>query len=53
MRLRFNRQFEVGQIPICELQLNLQCRDEIIPIMTGIQYIFSDPKLKGELMDLG
>lgn len=52
MRLRFNRQFEVGQIPICELQLNLQCRDEIIPIMAGIQYIYSEPKLRAKLLDL-
>jgi hypothetical protein len=52
MRQRFNRQFQIGQTPISELQLNMQCRDEIIPIMAGIKYIYSEPKLKAKLLDL-
>ncbi len=52
MRKRFNRQGQFGLVPISELQLNLECRDEIIPLLTGLQYIFSQSALRSKMIDL-
>jgi transposase, IS5 family len=38
--------------PISEVKLNLQCRDEIIPILKALQHIYSDEKRRREILDL-
>lgn len=38
--------------PISEVKLNLQCRDEIIPILKALQHIYSDDKRRREILDL-
>jgi len=52
VRQRFDRQLQVGQLPVHELSLNLECRDEIIPVLAGLQFVFSDSRLRTKLMDL-
>ncbi len=39
-------------VPINEVRLNLDCRDEIIPILRALQHIYADDKLRRELLDL-
>ena len=34
------------------VQLNLDCRDEIIPILRGLQHIYSQPTLRDEILQL-
>jgi len=38
--------------PISEVKLNLQCRDEIIPILKALQHIYGDEKRRREILDL-
>ena len=37
--------------PVLEVRLNTSCRDEIIPILKGLQHIYSQPELRDELLD--
>jgi hypothetical protein len=34
------------------VKLNLNCRDEIIPILAGLQHIYSQPKLRDSIVNL-
>jgi hypothetical protein len=38
--------------PISEVKLNLQCRDEIIPILKALQHIYSDDERRREILNL-
>src|SRR4029079_17033018 len=37
-------------LPICEVKLNLECRDEIIPILRALQHVYGDAELRRELL---
>jgi IS5 family transposase len=39
-------------LPITEVKLNLSCRDEIIPILRGLQHLYGDAELRQELVGL-
>jgi IS5 family transposase len=39
-------------LPITEVKLNLNCRDEIIPILRGLQHVYADGPLRRELLRL-
>ena len=50
MRKAMERQQRFGCQPISEVQLNVNCRDEIIPILAALQHIYCQPKLRDELL---
>lgn len=52
MRLRFNPQPRLDCPPIDEVKLNMNCRDEIIPILRALQHIYGDSKVRRDLLDL-
>jgi len=52
MRNAFSSQLRFDCVPIEELQLNLNCRDEIIPILEGLKHVFCQPELRDELTRL-
>ena len=52
MRRRFNPQPRLDCPPIEMVKLNVNCRDEIIPILRALQHIYSDHKLRREILDL-
>jgi IS5 family transposase len=52
MRMRFKPQPRLDCPPIEQVKLNLNCRDEIIPILRALQHIYSDSKLRREILDL-
>ena len=52
MRLRFNPQPRLDCPPVVEVKLNLNCRDEIVPVLRALQHIYSDSKLRRETLDL-
>jgi IS5 family transposase len=52
MRRRFNPQPRLDCPPIEMVKLNLNCRDEIIPILRALQHIYSDSKLRQQIFDL-
>lgn len=39
-------------LPISEVRLNLDCRDEIIPILRALQHLYADPSLRRQLLAL-
>jgi hypothetical protein len=46
MRKSFSLQSRLDCSPIEQVQLNLECRDEMIPVLSGLQYIYSVPELR-------
>ncbi len=52
MRKSFSRQTRLDCQSISEVKLNLKCRDEIIPILRGLQHIYSQPHLRDEILAL-
>ena len=45
MRIAFDPQRRFDRPPVLEVRLNTSCRDEIIPILKGLQHIYSQPEL--------
>ncbi len=39
-------------LPISEVKLNLECRDEIIPILRALQHVYGDAELRRDLLAL-
>ena len=37
---------------ILDVKLNLECRDEIVPILAGLQYVYSIPETRDSILDL-
>lgn len=52
MRQRFDQQLYLGVQPIAEVQLPLKSRDELPPILRGLQYIFTTPSLNEKIFEL-
>ena len=52
MRKHYDKQRRFDCTPISELVLNFECRDEIIPVLTGLQYIYTTNSLRNRLVDL-
>jgi len=38
--------------PVNQVQLNLNCRDEIIPVLRSLQHIYGTPALRQEILKL-
>ena len=52
MRLAFDPQRRFDCPPIEEVKLNLNCRDEIIPILRALQHIYADESLRRQILAL-
>lgn len=52
MRKAFPDQQRLDCRGVLGVQLNLECRDEIIPILRALQQIYSRPKLRLQILDL-
>ena len=46
MRQTKNPQFRLGETPISEIKIDLKSRDDIPPLLLGLQYIFATVKLR-------
>ena len=42
----------LDSLPISEVRLNLDCRDEMIPILRALQHVYADEKLRRDLLAL-
>jgi len=51
MRLAYPEQ-RLDCLPISEVQLNLNCRDELIPILRALQHLYGEASLRRELLGL-
>jgi len=50
MRKAFDRQQRLDCQPVLDVRLNLNCRDEIVPILKALQHIYSQPKLRDDIL---
>lgn len=50
MRKAFDRQTRLDSQPVADVRLNLNCRDEIVPILQALQHIHSQPKLRDDVL---
>jgi transposase, IS5 family len=52
MREAFPSQPTLDVIPIAHVPLNLQCRDEIVPILAALKHLYADTTARDQLLDL-
>jgi transposase, IS5 family len=52
MRVAFASQQRLDCQPIVNIQFNLNCRDEIIPILTALQHLYSQPEVRDEILKM-
>jgi len=52
MRKGISKQTRLDCTTVENVKLNLDCRDEIIPVLRGLQQIYSDPILRNEILNL-
>ncbi|MCH7689381.1 MAG: ISNCY family transposase [Planctomycetes bacterium] len=52
MRKAFSPQQRLDCHAVAEVKLNFNCRDEIIPILAGLQHIYSQPQLRDRILAL-
>jgi IS5 family transposase len=50
MRKVFDRQRRFDSQAVLDVRLNLNCRDEIVPILKALQHVYSQPKLRDDLL---
>jgi hypothetical protein len=52
MRKNFSKQTRLDCRTVLDVELNLNCRHEIIPILRALQHIYSQPDLRNAILDL-
>jgi hypothetical protein len=52
MRKNFSPQSRLDCRTVLNVELNLNCRDEIVPILRALQHIYSQPELRKSILDL-
>lgn len=52
MRQHFQQQGRFDGNPISSVQLNLACRDEIVPILVGLRHLYSDAEFRMKAVKL-
>ncbi len=52
MRQHYDRQRKFGCTLIAELSLNVECRDEMIPVLAGLQYVYTCNELRNKVVKL-
>lgn len=52
MRQHYDKQRRFDCTPIGELELNYECRDEVVPVLAGLQYVYSCGELRRKIVQL-
>ena len=52
MRKRFDAQIGLGQTPIEKVSIPTKSRDELPPVLAGLQWIFATPEVNEEVFEL-
>ncbi len=52
MRKRFEVQLALGKTPIERVAIPLRSRDELPPVLAGLQWIFVTPEINGQIFEL-
>lgn len=52
MRKVMEMQLKIGQVPISEIEIDLQCRDEIPKLLLGLQFIDRNKDIRNEIFEI-
>ena len=52
MRKAFSSQTRLDCRTVLDVELNLDCRDEIIPILAALQHVYATPELRDQILQL-
>jgi hypothetical protein len=52
MRQAYSNQLRLDTVPIADVQLNLQCRDRIVPVLRALQQVYCDSELTAKILRL-
>ena len=52
VRKHYQSQQRFDSSPIGQFELNLECRDEIIPVLVGLQFLYTNTKLRQKVVKL-
>ena len=52
MRKAYSPQRRFDCSPIAEVSLNLECRDEVVPVLAGLQFLYRDNNLRRKVVQL-
>ena len=52
MRKSYSGQLRLDCLPIEQVSLNFECRDEIVPVLAGLQHLYSQIKLRDQVTAL-
>lgn len=52
VRKHYQRQHRFDSSPIASVELNLECRDEMIPILLGLQHLYTAANLRMKVVQL-
>ncbi|TWT74713.1 hypothetical protein CA13_59120 [Planctomycetes bacterium CA13] len=52
VRKHYQSQHRFDCSPVAQVQLNLECRDEIVPILAGLQFLYTNNKLRHKAVKL-
>jgi transposase, IS5 family len=52
MRKAYPTQLRFDTVPIENVELNLECRDAIVPVLRALQYVYSNRQLTNEILGL-
>ena len=52
MRISHHDQLQLDATPITEIMLDVQCRDPLIPILRGLQHLYSQPQIREQALQL-
>lgn len=50
MRISHHDQLQLDATPIAEITLDVQCRDPLIPILRGLQHLYSQPQIREQAL---
>ena len=52
MRQVRNPQYKLGEIPISKIKIDLKSRDDIPPLLLGLQYLSTTPELRNKVFKI-
>ena len=52
MRQAYSNQLRLDTVPISKVELNLQCRDRIVPVLRALQHVYSNAQLTEKILGL-
>ncbi|MCA9214305.1 MAG: ISNCY family transposase [Planctomycetales bacterium] len=52
MRQAYSDQLRLDTVPISKVELNLQCRDRIVPVLRALQHVYCNSELRAKIVQL-